>query len=131
MVKLKKRTLWSSKNSVSHKPLKQKRRPRHEYNSHSPRKEEKHVYFEYGTPAKDNRLKLGQTQDFSPNRFQHSSYSALSNFTSTMSESKRMPKEFRIQRSFRGKVTKTKNRPPLYAGLHGGKSNDISTKLLR
>jgi hypothetical protein len=136
-VKVKKRTLWSSKNSVSHKPLK-KKKPRQENTSHSPRNEERHVYFEYSTPSKNKKFKLGQTQDFtqkrgsSDGRIQSASYGTLGNFNQQFSESKRTPKEFRIQRSHRSKGgSKGKVRPPLYSNLPSGKHNEISAKLLR
>ena len=128
MIKMKKRTLWSSKNSVSQKPLK-RRKPRNEFSSHSPRGGDKHVYFEYSTPLKHKKSKLGSTHDFSTSQFQSSSYTTLGNFNQQFSESKRVPKEFRIQRSSRSKGSKTKFRPPLYTTF--GKTGEISTKLLR
>jgi len=129
---MKKKTLWSSKNSVSHKPLK-KKKARQEYNSHSPRSKDQSVYFEYSTPNKGKKTRLGQTQEFTPSRFQSKSYSTIGGFNQPFSESKRTQKEFRIQRSSRSKGSKAKLRPPLYTNLGPGvkPNNEISTKLLR
>lgn len=132
MVKLKKRTLWSSKNSISHKPNKKKNNQ--QYASHSPRGGERHVYFEYSTPNKTTKkIKLGHTHDLTPNKFQMSSYSVLTNFNQQFSESKRLPIDLRIQRSFRGKGSRVKNRPPLHTTSTSStnKLHDTSTKLFK
>lgn len=138
---MKKRTLWSSKNSVSSKPLKRKKSKQEyyagtesnlpqkstKYSSHSPRLKENSVYFEYTTPNKGKKVKFGQTQELIPSRFQTKSYATYGNFNQSFSESKRTPKEFRIQRYSRSKGNKAKLRPPLYSNLAQGEKNSETT----
>lgn len=98
-------------------PQTRKKRTGQEFASHSPRRTENIDYLEYTTPL-NSKVKLGSTQELTPNKFQTSSYSVLGNFQQSSSSVKRSPKEFRIQRSFRGKNGKNKNRPPLYSNIH-------------
>jgi len=128
---MKKRTLWSSKNSVSQKWQK-KKKSRVDVSSLSPRAGERNTFLEYDTPDKVKKIKLGQTHEFTPNRLQ-STYTSLGNFNNQFTSSKRVQKDVRIQSSFGLKGTKVLARPPLYSNYNhtGTKDNEIPTKLLK
>lgn len=99
VVKYRKRTLWSSKNSVSHKPIK-KKKLRQDFSSHSPRANDSHVYLEYATPNRGGKkIRFNETTNLTPSKFNMTGYSTLNNFNPSLSMDKRVPKDFRIQRT--------------------------------
>jgi len=104
-------------NSVSNGPAKTKKKLNGDVHSHSPRRADKNTYFEYTSPMRQTKTKFGTAHELTPNKFQLTTFSLLGNLNQqlTASASKRSPKEFRIQRSFRQKNSKAKNRPPLYS----------------